>query len=265
MERSKKLLHFLVWIILLTGCVSEQTDTPPPVEVVTPVATQLPEVENDQSEMIEDWEISGHAQAKDVIDCDACHQVKNGSVIPGIVWWNQDLGEYEIVSDGNELCVKCHAEYNNAETVHVDLTCLDCHETHSNAASCFGCHYQLKWSGVEVQPTPSDGHPNGDTAFCEGSGCHSVATQVANVANSIHGSTHAMVTCVACHASEGNPVGPLPGGTNWVLWREGRDNGDDKLKPYQSHNLQFEVDCARCHFETNPWGLQHIKGSGFKN
>jgi hypothetical protein len=255
------LIGFLT--ILLSGCVGNDANstiqtakTPFPVTIpIAPTATLSSEAQAHQLSIQRDWENSAHAQTTDVVDCGACHQIENGLSTRDISWRNPKTGRYESVADGNVLCQKCHTGYQAVEGAHTDLTCLDCHDSHNTKASCFTCHKQIEKAIIDAPATPADGHPNGVTAFCEGEGCHSSATQVAQMPFSLHGSAHAMVTCVACHDADGLQVGPLQDGGGWVLWRQEEINGKKISFPYQSHDLQFEVDCARCHFEKNPWNL----------
>lgn len=256
-----RMLFFVFLVAVLAGCSSAVTDlgTPTPSisvpspSFVTPTAYSSA-VQGLQTEILHKWEQSPHAYAGDAVRCDACHQLQNGMATSDIAWWNPENGQYERVENGNTLCLNCHTGYDNAKEVHASLTCLDCHDQHGITASCFSCHEQVKNAVVEVPATPVDGHPNGNLAFCEGSGCHSVATQAAQVPFSVHGTSHANVTCEACHDADGLNVGPMDGNV-WVVWLLEDYNGDALHTPFRSHNLQYTVDCNRCHFDNNPWDL----------
>jgi len=257
----KKLFLVAFLALALTACSKEDMgDAFPPAtpllqNSIAPTATLSSELQIQQSEALDKWTTGGHAQADDVVNCDACHQIQNGIVNQNISWQNQETGEYEAVNSAAELCQKCHTNYSAGSGTHTELTCIDCHDQHGVTASCFSCHKQIKQAIIEVPATPVDGHPSGTDAFCEGSGCHSTATQVAQMPPSNHGSTHANVACEACHDGGGLAVGPLHDGSAWVPWLETEVNGEKSLMPYHSHNLSFEVDCSRCHYENNPWGL----------
>ena len=87
-----------------------------------------------------------------------------------------------------------------------------------------------------------------------------MATAVAESTGTAHGPEHALVTCEACHNASQLHVGPSPEDGNWVLWQEVEANGSIFTEPRHSHDIQLDVDCARCHFENNPWGLPLITG-----
>lgn len=259
----KKIFLIVFLALALTACARKDdgdvfpTATPPfpATNPIAPTATLSSELQIQQSEALEKWTNGGHAQADDVVSCDACHQLQDGLATQKISWRNQETEKYEPVADAADLCQKCHTNYNAGSEAHKELMCLDCHDQHGVSASCFSCHEQVKQAIVELPATPVDGHPSGTDAFCEGSGCHSVATKVAQMPPSNHGSTHAKVACTACHDGGGLIVGPLQDKSAWVPWLEIEINGERSLIPYHSHNLRFEVDCLRCHFENNPWGL----------
>jgi len=258
--------------IIATGCtdIGPKTLTPesgfvtPTQSAITPTMTLSSLLETQQSDARESWIDSAHAEAENTVNCDACHQLQNGIAEKDIAWRNQITSQYESVADSNDLCAKCHSDADTAKTAHLNQSCVDCHDPHQLTASCLSCHKQIKQAIVIAPSTPTDGHPN-DTPFCEGSGCHSVATQVAKLPFSIHDATHSMVTCAACHAADGVQVGPSQDGSVWSLWREVEVNGEKVLMPYQSHNLQFEVDCERCHFEGNLWKLRSFSNGELEN
>jgi hypothetical protein len=257
----KKLLLIVFLALALTACAKKDLVVTFPTTTAPHATGTLPsEFQIQQSEAWEEWRNGGHAQANEVVNCDACHQLQNGIATENIFWRNQETGGYESVGDTADLCQKCHTNYDAGQGAHAELTCLDCHDQHGITASCFTCHKQIKQAIIEVPATPVDGHPSGTDAFCEGSGCHSVVTQVAQMPPSNHGSVHTNVACTACHDGGGLTVGPLQNGSVWVPWLETEVNGEKSLMPHQSHNLRFEVDCSRCHFENNPWGLSPMGG-----
>lgn len=198
------------------------------------------------------WENSIHAQGSDPVNCDDCHRIENGVVL-------------EDVSESNALCSQCHTEVS-AGHVHMTFSCIDCHDPHKVEASCTdsGCHTNIPTVFFELPATPTGGHPNSGSSFCGGTNCHSVATAVVETTETVHGPKHAHVTCEACHDASQLQVGPSPE-DYWVLWQEVEANGSIFIEPLHSHDIQLDVDCARCHFEINPWGLPLITGQEAKD
>lgn len=204
------------------------------------------------------------------IRCNTCHEVTDGIASNAVVWWNQATNQYEPVDDSRALCGKCHTDTETLRhqrtlglKAHADFTCTTCHDAHNTTASCgqSECHSEIVQNTgfVSAPATPPGGHPEQITGFCGGPACHATATQVAGGEQMIHGSVHAMVTCVACHDAGGLEVGPFE--NIWTTWRTTELLGRANREPYQSHTLQKQVDCARCHFEGNPWGLQPLTNS----
>lgn len=246
-------------IIFVSGCGSDATHQPTSISQsptlsstpTAPLATETPDVQF--LDIQNKWEESPHAQIEDEVACDGCHQLLNGIVTEKVAKWNQNTGQYELISNNDDLCLNCHEGYGHAENAHKDFGCLECHDQHNPSASCFDCHKQIVDLSNQIPATPVGGHNNGMDGACSGSGCHSAATQVAKMPFSTHGIQHAGVTCSACHDANELQVGPLPDGSAWVSWIKSPVDGTDM--PFYSHNLQYSVDCQRCHFENNPWGL----------
>jgi hypothetical protein len=234
----------------------------PILSPIAPSATSTSEAQTRLVDIQRQWEGSPHAQVEDAVDCQNCHQLQNGLATSELAWWNERSGMYEFVANSTDLCLKCHTEYDDTKSAHAQKACTDCHDEHMVKSSCFDCHDQIRMESIQALATPIDGHPGGMAADCEGSGCHSMATQKAQMAEmafSIHGTSHANVSCEACHAADDFEVGPTQDENIWVLWRKIKINGETLLVPYRSHNLQYEVDCARCHFDGNPWNLPLVK------
>lgn|GEM_PF-3275826 len=265
-----KRLLFIGWLaVLLSGCAATDTQLPTPTvsaplpisNPIAPTATLSSETQTRLVNIRHQWEGSPHAKVEDVIDCQNCHQLQNGMVTSELAWWDEGDSKYEPVADSTALCLKCHTDFEGSKSVHAKITCTDCHDEHAVNASCFDCHDHIRAESVQALTTPIDGHPGGMAADCEGSGCHSMATQVAQMAQmafSIHGTSHVNVTCEACHAADDYKVGPTQNENIWVLWRTTKVNGEMLSVPYQSHNLKYEVDCTRCHFDGNPWNLPSL-------
>jgi len=274
MNKIRKLLLIGFFTVVINGCTGTGTKTlrpvyetltptPPPI---APTATLTSRLEMQQLDVREDWRNSAHARVENIVNCDACHQLQNGIAAKDISWWNQITSQYESVADSNDLCVKCHTDPETAEKPHAGQACTDCHNPHSTAASCSNstCHESIKRERVHPPSTPTGGqHPNA-AAFCGGSGCHPAATQAALSNHSIHGSTHVRVSCTACHDASGLKVGLSEETGMWVTFQIMTIAGAETTKPYESHNLQIEVNCARCHFEGNSWGLPLVTGEEFR-
>jgi hypothetical protein len=206
------------------------------------------------------------------IGCAVCHVSDGGQTSAAIAWWDQASGRYMPVADSTDLCNQCHRDtqvlrhrFDPTGSAHAGFGCVDCHDPHSTAASCSdaGCHAGIWLAGDLLPATPPGGHPDMGSAFCGGPSCHAVATQVALSTSSIHGSLHAAVDCAACHDAGGLEVGPLDTDGRWVTFRTTEIDEVRLTLPYESHDLQVEVDCGRCHFKGNPWGLQMVSGREF--
>ena len=259
-----KMKSVIVWllIIALSGCVGNSINavsfpTKAEVSQIFPITPTITQASN--TELFLDvqhaWEQGPHAQMTDEVKCDTCHQSQDGDAVDDIALKNRFTGKSEAVDNYSDLCRGCHEDYDHAESAHKSFACLDCHDPHTGFASCFDCHQQIAEQSIQVPATPVDGHNTGMDSLCNGSGCHSVATQVAGMPFSVHGTQHSGVSCSACHDAEDVPVGPLDDEKIWVSWRESESNGEPIILPFTSHNLQYHVDCNRCHFEGNPWEL----------
>jgi len=258
----KTSLKICLIVLFLASCQSTSpspTSTVIPAETVRPTETVSPQVQAHQKELTSIWENSIHAQGSDPVNCEDCHRTENGVVLKEVSWRNQQTGQYEAVSGSNALCSQCHTEIS-AGHVHMAFSCIDCHDPHKVEVSCTdsGCHTDIPTVFFELPATPTGGHPNSGSSFCGGTNCHSVATAVAETTGTAHGPEHAHVTCEACHDASQLQVGPSPEDGYWVLWQEVETNGSIFTEPLHSHDIQFVVDCARCHFENNPWGLPLI-------
>jgi hypothetical protein len=249
--------------------VSCQRATPPstitPTETVQPTEKLSPQVQVRQNEITSIWENSVHAQTADPVECDECHLIENGVVVDKVSQRNQQTGPGEAVSGSISLCKQCHAEVSVGHA-HMSFACIECHDPHKIETSCTdsGCHTNIPTVFFELPATPTGGHPGSGASFCGGTNCHSVATAVAKTAGSIHGPEHARVTCEACHDASRFAAGPAPNDGTWVLWPEAEPNGTIPAEFIRSHDIQSEVDCARCHFQDNPWGLPLVDGQEFE-
>ncbi len=205
------------------------------------------------------------------IGCQVCHATKGEVVSSSIAWWDQSTSQYEPVSSSTELCEQCHRDTGefhyqiNLVSVHSSFQCINCHDPHSTTASCSnsGCHQNIRPESSIPPATPSGGvHPN-NAAFCGGANCHPAATQAALSNYSIHGATHASVSCVACHDASGMDVGPSKELGIWITFQTAEVDGVKTQTPYRSHDIQTKVDCNRCHFAGNPWNLSSVTGNEF--
>lgn len=171
------------------------------------------------------------------IGCETCHLVLQGEVQPELGWPDVQTGFHETVASATELCEKCHTNTETlrhqrelGEAAHADFSCVDCHDPHSASAS------------------------------CTSAGCHP-AQEARTAVEPGHDPAHAAVACVACHDAGGLAVAPSEDGTAWVAWRTTALLGRESEKIYQSHTLQRRVDCTRCHYPGNDWGLDDQIGS----
>ncbi|MCB9420036.1 MAG: hypothetical protein H6667_09540 [Ardenticatenaceae bacterium] len=216
------------------------------------------------------------------IGCAICHRMENGVADSEIAWLDISTNYYETVASSTELCGKCHADTETLRhsreigSAHPDFTCTDCHDAHTTTASCTtgGCHADITARFPVFIPEHSDQVNNEECTNCHSSvadihmnildetpvacmDCHKLLmggfAQVRYQA--AHSNLHATVTCVACHDGSGLEVGLLPNQDQWVTFRTTSLLGRDTTAPYQSHDMQREVDCARCHYPDNPWGL----------
>lgn len=178
------------------------------------------------------------------IGCDVCHQVSAAGVIdPKPVMWNQATGKYDTVATTTELCEKCHTDSlggskhkmaigGPAHTGQIGLTtprpndCTDCHNPHSQQASCTSCH------GDVFKTKPNTGHI----------------------------AVHAKIACDACHDARGLTVGPNADKTMWVAFQSTTSpaGGPPTLSQVTSHTLQKAVACTRCHYDNNPNKLRSM-------
>lgn len=169
------------------------------------------------------------------IECAQCHKTEKGVVSNQVMWLNALIAAFDTVNDpyepvksNTELCEKCHRDAYKIEmgtTAHKNLQCTDCHNPHSTAASCSNvkCH-----ANVRQPEKPMVGH---DAA-------------------------HANVNCVACHDANGWKAQPVGDKKVWLTLKPTDRTGKANPTPFVSHNLQKHVDCGKCHFAGNQWGLK---------
>ena len=203
------------------------------------------------------------------LECSVCHRIENGTLIAEPVWHDQVTGYYESVENTTALCEKCHTDTqtlrhkrNLGDQTHVGFLCTDCHDPHSLTASCTqsGCHNNLVSSITSVMPFP---HTTMGFSSCSQEFCHigtNFSTKLAssqqnNIIWNHQDERHDTVSCGACHDASNLEVGVLEGQNIWVTFRTVELLGRSSKEFYQSHNLQKNVNCARCHYAGNPWGL----------
>lgn len=261
MNTSLKICFITFFLASCQSAPLSLTSTVTPTETVQPTETVSPLEEARQKELTSIWEKSIHSQGTDPVNCNDCHRTENGVVLGEFSWRNQQTGQYEAVSESNALCSQCHTDIS-AGHAHMTFTCTGCHDPHKLEVSCTdaGCHADIPTVFFELPATPTGGHPNSGSSFCGSSNCHSVATAVAETTGTTHGPEHAHVTCEACHDASQLNVGLSHEDGKWVLWQDVETNGTTFTEIQRSHDIQLDVDCIRCHFETNPWGLPLING-----
>lgn len=192
------------------------------------------------------------------IPCETCHRMENEVVTQGIAWLNPVSMEYEDVSTPNELCEKCH------------VTTVGTGNPVRSAVSheiVLGGPAHLNYAGFIDEGKPP--------TYC--SDCHDPHTQQPKQCEDCHkideaahagGKYMAMgntVSCMACHDASGAEVGPNPAedsdGTWTTLLTEVGRSGPT-TSAIVSHSIQYVVECNRCHFEENPWGLNVYTETG---
>jgi hypothetical protein len=266
-NKMKPLLRISILLLFLTACQSnsEVLGAVPTDTAVQSTETVLPQMGTPQSEITSAWETSAHAQTSTPVQCADCHPDENGIVSEKLSWRNPQSGQYEVMSDASSLCRKCH-DVGSFGSTHASLTCVDCHDPHRIKSSCTnsGCHADIPTVFYELPATPTGGHPKVSSSFCGGPNCHSAATAVAQTATSIHGPAHAKVSCLACHDAGHMQTGPSPEDGRWYVWDKVDADEESADEPYISHDIQLDVDCSRCHFEGNSWGLGLVSGDEFK-
>jgi len=86
--------------------------------------------------------------------------------------------------------------------------------------------------------------------------CHIQATAVAGQPELLHmGIMHVQVSCSACHDAANHTVGSINEDGYWATLLSLEIDGHPIDIPVLSHQLQRDVNCWRCHFLENPWGI----------
>jgi hypothetical protein len=191
------------------------------------------------------------------IGCLNCHRVEKDVVSSELAWRDPATGQYLPVGSTTALCEKCHTDTDTLRhhrdmgtTAHKDLGCTSCHNPHSAQANCSasGCHTGitgLQTASATLTPLVAEGSPEP---------AKTPATS-AKGATTGHDAAHSRVTCSACHDASGLTVGKIKETGIWSNWRVTEVAGRKTNAPYVSHNLQRQVDCGRCHFAGNGFGL----------
>lgn len=263
----KKILLLCISAILLAACSNADPTTTSTTEVsIAPLSTTTlsntstvedkptttPTPKPTMEKVQPDWVDSPHALAKNIVECESCHLSDNGNLTTKLAIINKKTGDQEPIFDKSALCSTCHDGYKHSESPHDGFSCLNCHDPHSTVAACETCHDTSGETSIIAVATPADGHHNGEDSLCFGAGCHISATQAAQTPPTAHPAKHPLVTCAACHDATSAPVGPHESDPMWV---DMKYNEADESAPFTSHTLQKKVDCQRCHFIDNPWGL----------
>ena len=288
-----KLIFSLIIVAFLTGCqsvsptadsqekelIEKLSDTPGVIPVHNPLPLANPTLTSTSTPVkpSEEWILwngSPHMNARQSIECKICHEMSGETVLHTIGWLDQLTGRHETIAESEILCNKCHKNTEKEDqqivlngVAHVSDKCLDCHNPHTTSASCTnsGCHTNLLQGKRVSVATPADGHQVTGDAICGGDSCHPAATQAALSDLTIHGARHAAVVCFACHAAGDIQVERLrktgAGGISNTTAVDGTP------MPYSAifHDITRQVDCTRCHFTNNKWGLPLVTGHEFGN
>jgi hypothetical protein len=203
--------------------------------------------------------------------------MQEGVVLSGFAWYDQQTAFYETASTSTDLCEHCHITNETlmhkrelGAGAHAEFTCTTCHDPHSTQASCDACHVE----DLQAAPIPIDSsvcyhchQPHGESFDCLY--CHQPADLhlTDNGAPFIfsrllitHSQVHQRVTCVACHDASGLEVVYDPDSDSWRTIRSTFLLGKVVTANYQSHQLQGQVDCSRCHNDDNIWDLPVYAG-----
>jgi hypothetical protein len=153
------------------------------------------------------------------IPCDVCHIPAGDSYYVEIAFWNQEIGQYELLANSFELCSKCHEGQHGFEVVEEQLAsaahnkwdCTRCHGVHGDPSNCTDCHDPQ--SGV----------------------------------GSFEHARHPSVNCTGCHDNGGlslwYDLEPQSGHYGEYITRRFAHT----LTSWPSHNLSRQVVCERCH------------------
>ena len=180
------------------------------------------------------------------------------------------------------LCEKCHLDSDTLKhrrvlngDAHLDFVCTECHDAHSVIASCDECHTVSRIEQPRLIPEHQDIVSNQDCTECHNGAYESHPIVVQETGNDDcldchgqimgdrdlapvqvgHSLVHADISCVACHDASGMEVGPLEDQAVWVVYRTTIGPLGSTTEPYQSHQLQLNVECDRCHHQGNTWDI----------
>ena len=178
------------------------------------------------------------------VPCLVCHEEDKKGIIQAEYTWLEipALEEYASVETPTELCLKCHEMTSKAPEHgmvvvggdHAGMQCTECHQPHSSTTSC----------------DSADCHPD-------------VFSPTDSVVG--HDEEHQDVSCVACHDGAGWEVGPDEELGYWMTYSpwtfeikvgEADTIVNTGIVPFTSHEIVLEVNCERCHFPENSWGLE---------
>jgi hypothetical protein len=170
-------------------------------------------------------------QVWDHVSCEVCH-AQPSSEIDGEISWLEipTLGIYESITSTDQLCSKCHIPEVDSEHppfifegVHVDLSCIDCHDAHDGSATCgtSACHQTFAQECIEIET---------------------------------HDKPHSGVTCGGCHDGMDLAIGWNEELGKWDTYFGGDPRLEQDARPINSHYIVLEVDCDRCHAPgDHPW------------
>lgn len=203
-----------------------------------PTDTQMRLAEGNPLVLEQDWE---------GIRCYNCHPTtETNEVAEAVAWWDPVSDAHVPQANSTQLCEQCHRDTEagtlrhrelDESVAHADATCTTCHDPHSGAASCTDCHNE----------------EDTETAFVSTCWTPYLAPDAPQ--------RHADMLCQTCHDHAGLDLRPVedpeePYLGQWATWRTTLIAGViPSTHVWVSHNLAGEVDCARCHYAENPWGL----------
>lgn len=225
------------------------------------------------------------------IRCETCHRISDNTLQLRLSWYDRQTGYYETLNSPTQLCEKCHRDTDTlrhrvdlGSSAHSGFECTSCHDPHSTTASCGHCHGDVVTLLISYSPKHQGLSENGECLTCHpgGMSVHSMEVQHKNITDCIgchqdvlqppvapeavtagHLLSHKNVSCVACHDAAGLEVRRLEPDQHFMTFRTTviESLGRPVTSAYTSHMLQRQVNCARCHYAGNPWGLRESVAS----
>jgi hypothetical protein len=263
----KTIPSFILCTFLLAACSQspQASIDPPPAIYSSP--TPLPQVYSTDDPMLESIRTSfSSGRHAGQFSCEDCHG-SSATIGKQLNWLDPADGHTDVVATPTELCLKCHSEQGSGidtqsqiATAHTNQGCTGCHNAHTTQASCTdsGCHNDIQTifyaQIVRPEPHPTSGDPS--AYMCGGSACHALAEQITS-APIHHQPIHNHVPCFVCHDGSGMTVLKKQD-QSWITVPSLTSPAGTDGTPVVSHIISREVNCSKCHYNGNPWGLTEV-------